>query len=264
MQAKRRRCDPSKEICDFRSHEPEHFSSEKDNPKSEDGKGEIPIPPTPTPIDPEIDIPLYSTVKTHEYKVDDQGRVLKDGEPVSLDSTPRSVRSELAAEVRAAGQSQVTGDAVDLTPHTTVRAYGVETEVPKTVHDTTKLTTTATKVGKVSGGALAVLDIGNTIYENRDDLSQVVTVIENIPSQVVDDAAAVYEAVKEADLVTLGDVAYSYTPIPVVTRTVDNLAGMAGVSLNTTEIVQDVVHDVGGLINAGAHAAWNATFGRWF
>lgn len=205
--------------------------------------------------------------KAHTYSADADGKVYKDGKETVFNDLPKSVKEQLAPTLREAGVNEVIGKPTP-TKEVTTLTKGVEVVTPSGATKTYDTLGKINTAGRVTGGVWAALDAINTAYEYKDDLSQVVTVIENIPNQVVDDAKQAADALLSGDYVELGDLAYQYTPVPVVTKFVDNIADAVGIELDTTGMVQDTVHDLIedpiGTVQHGLDTVWKSTFGKWF
>jgi hypothetical protein len=110
----------------------------------------------------------------------------------------------------------------------------------------------ATAYNKVKGtplkvnAALTALDAANFYYEHQDEFDNVVDFAQAYGSEIVDGAVATaetaYEALKEGDLPTLAVTGASLVGIPVVTRTIDNVADSLGIEgVNTTDATVDAI-----------------------
>lgn len=267
MPKHKRRCDPSREVCDY--------ESQRENLDSHDGGGNppnpIPIPVEPVEVSTRLSIPARVKTKTKEYTKTDSG--IKQGKHTTYKNLDSVKNSNLKTQLANLNK----GDSLSTVQVKSFPFQSKETVVSPTTAKGTSSTEKVVKAAKAGNAALVGLDLANTLYENRDnihDVSDAVKVVsdlvQNIPNQVVEDAKAVANAIASGNLVTVGNIALDYTPVPVITRTVDNVANALGYQTNVTKSTKEAVKTVSEAVQNTAKSAVSTAksvvdrITRWF
>jgi len=150
--------------------------------------------------------------------------------PMSAGTEP-AVGNEVKTEV---------AKVVDLQPDGSLKDHSKYNKVADTVNK-------AKSLSFKGNAAMVGLDAANFAYEHWDEFDNVLDFATAYGQDIVDSTTKVaehlYDAAVAGDIPELIVTGVNLTPVPVVTRTIDNVGDILGLDLHTTDTFQDVVSD---------------------